>query len=244
MSNLRKRLWVVCIGAPIISGLILFSPPWLMLMALIIVCLLAVYELDQMAQDHLKWLRWFIWTLVILFVFSSPVNVMIFSGLIAWCFSLIVPKVSRLSQPYILLVMTLVNVCVGIRSAWLIWGDSSHLLFNIIFLTWATDSAAYLVGSKWGRHRLVPNISPNKTLEGFLASLLVGIIWIWLPTMAACLIVLAGIWGDLFESILKRSVGIKDSGTIFPGHGGILDRIDSLIATWFVGFICLQYQLI
>ena len=244
MSNLRKRLWVVCIGAPIISGLILFAPPSLMLLALVVVCLITVYELDQMAQDHLKWLRWFIWTLVILFVFSSPVNVMIFSGLIAWCFSLIVPNASRLRQPNILLAMTLVNVCIGIRSAWMIWGGSSHLLFNIILLTWATDSAAYLVGSKWGRHRLVPNISPNKTLEGFLASLLVGIIWIWLPTMVACLIVLAGIWGDLFESILKRSVGIKDSGTIFPGHGGILDRIDSLIATWFVGFICLQYQLI
>ena len=244
MNNLRKRLVVVFIGAPIVSGLVLFSPPWLMLITLILLCGSAVYELNRMPLKCTNWVRCFTGISIICVSLFCPINLVILPAVWLWLFSFMVVGFNRFNHPNIVLPMTLFNVCIGVRSAWLIWGNAPILLFNMMLLTWVSDSVAYLVGSRWGKHRLVPDISPNKTLEGFLASLLVGIVWIWLPTTVALLLVFSGIWGDLFESVLKRSVGVKDSGAIFPGHGGIMDRIDSLIATWFVGYICLQYHLI
>jgi len=113
------------------------------------------------------------------------------------------------------------------------------LLFALV-ITWAGDSAAYFVGRTIGKHASAPHLSPKKTWEGaiggFVASLVVGIIfsrWVFAPLphllgMAAAGNI-AGQVGDLLESAYKRSAGIKDSGSLLPGHGGILDRIDALI---------------
>ncbi len=107
--------------------------------------------------------------------------------------------------------------------------------------TWATDSGAYLAGKTWGRRALAPKISPKKTWEGAIGGFLTGTAitillthqWIGmsLPLAAACgfLIAIAAIFGDLIESWIKRQVQAKDSGNMIPGHGGILDRIDSLL---------------
>ena len=115
----------------------------------------------------------------------------------------------------------------------------------IIFLlgvTFATDTAAYLVGRAIGSHKLAPNVSPNKTWEGalggFLGAVVCGICLSALLDLGAHLSVIAvgaavlgitGQLGDLYESRLKRMAGVKDSGRLFPGHGGILDRMDSLM---------------
>jgi phosphatidate cytidylyltransferase len=113
--------------------------------------------------------------------------------------------------------------------------------FFVFFLVWSTDTFAYLIGKGFGRNPLAPKVSPNKTVEGsvggLLGCLIVGLIfrfWMsevsFLHTIILSLIVgIVGQIGDLFESSLKRSAGIKDSGTLIPGHGGILDRSDSLI---------------
>jgi phosphatidate cytidylyltransferase len=106
--------------------------------------------------------------------------------------------------------------------------------------TWAGDSVAYLVGSRVGRNKIVPRISPGKTWEGTLAGFAgAGIAALFIAVSAgmqtgpallvAILVGPAGFAGDLFESAIKRAAGAKDSGTLFPGHGGVLDRIDSLI---------------
>jgi len=106
--------------------------------------------------------------------------------------------------------------------------------------TWVADSVAYLVGSRVGRRRIVPRISPGKTWEGTLAGFgaaavtaLVIATSAGTSTSAALLVAVligpVGFAGDLFESAIKRAAGAKDSGTLFPGHGGVLDRIDSLI---------------
>jgi len=115
-------------------------------------------------------------------------------------------------------------------------------LFLMMFIVMSGDSAAYYVGSLLGRNKLYPAVSPNKSVEGALGGLagsLVGSLLfrqmffpeIGLPLcIAAALIVGAvGQVGDLFESLLKRSCGVKDSGNIIPGHGGILDRLDSIL---------------
>ncbi len=113
--------------------------------------------------------------------------------------------------------------------------------FLIFLLVWATDIFAYLIGRRFGQHLLAPKVSPKKTLEGALGGLigciLVGLIfWYWRGGVAlwhiivlSLIVGLGGQVGDLFESALKRSAGIKDSGSLIPGHGGILDRSDSLI---------------
>jgi phosphatidate cytidylyltransferase len=117
-----------------------------------------------------------------------------------------------------------------------------YLLFFSLVITWIGDSAAYFVGRAIGRHPFAPHLSPKKTWEGaaasFLGSILIAIALagshlvniavIHLVGMAAACNV-AGQMGDLLESAYKRSAGVKDSGTLLPGHGGVLDRIDALI---------------
>jgi len=118
------------------------------------------------------------------------------------------------------------------------------LVFFLLLVTWASDTGAYYIGTLYGRHRLAPMISPKKTVEGLVGGLIGAIIvayaarWWFLPELSvldclilATLLTITGLWGDLTESAMKRSVGMKDSGGILPGHGGMLDRLDSLLFT-------------
>jgi phosphatidate cytidylyltransferase len=115
--------------------------------------------------------------------------------------------------------------------------------------TWTGDSAAYFAGSAWGKRKLAPTISPNKSWVGFWAALFgagaAAVAWLLVagpklpgltlgPGAAAVVGVLLGLGavvGDLAESLFKREAGVKDSGTFFPGHGGVLDRLDALFVT-------------
>jgi phosphatidate cytidylyltransferase len=117
-------------------------------------------------------------------------------------------------------------------------------LLYALSTTWATDVAAFLGGRKWGRNKLIPHVSPGKTREGAIAALIGGTLAgmlaasvFGLPVPLAIMALLsfavaAGTSiGDLLESLIKREIGIKDMGTFIPGHGGILDRVDSLLLT-------------
>ncbi len=121
--------------------------------------------------------------------------------------------------------------------------DGPALVLFLMVLIWVADSGAYFSGRRWGRNKLAPAISPGKTREGVYGALvgavLCGIALHWLkpalggvPVLAlfCLLLALVSVIGDLFESLLKRWAGLKDSSHILPGHGGILDRIDSLTA--------------
>ncbi len=120
-----------------------------------------------------------------------------------------------------------------------LWGGL--FVFGIFLSVWANDAGAYLIGSRFGKHKLAPKVSPNKSWEGFLAGLVVSmIIWVamsFIPGVSITIIQalvfglivgLMGVLGDLAESRMKRNCGVKDSGTILPGHGGMLDRTDSM----------------
>ncbi|MDR1606672.1 MAG: phosphatidate cytidylyltransferase [Streptococcaceae bacterium] len=123
--------------------------------------------------------------------------------------------------------------------------NSLFILFLALFIVWATDTGAYFIGRKFGRTKLLPSVSPNKTVEGSLGGVVsaigVALLMIFLyPKQAPNIgvihfVILVAIFsvvgqlGDLVESSLKRHFGVKDSGKILPGHGGILDRFDSLI---------------
>lgn len=132
------------------------------------------------------------------------------------------------------------------------------LLTWLMLLVWGADIGAYFAGRAWGNRKLAPSVSPGKTWAGvyggMVASIAVSILvaflflpkhsakgWVWLICLST-LVVGVSVIGDLFESLLKRSRGIKDSSSLLPGHGGILDRIDSLCAATPV-FVLLWYVL-
>ena len=119
-----------------------------------------------------------------------------------------------------------------------------EMAMYLLLLIWTADVSAYFVGKKYGKNKLAPEISPGKTVEGFYGAMFAGIVCAVIlsliykfPFMIAsdfillsALTVLTSIYGDLFFSLIKRQRGVKDSGSLLPGHGGILDRIDSLVA--------------
>jgi phosphatidate cytidylyltransferase len=121
---------------------------------------------------------------------------------------------------------------------------SPGIIIGFFILIWANDSGAYLTGVTMGRHRLMERISPKKSWEGFFGGIAMAILaaWIfsrWLGVLdtkgwiiVALIVSIAGTYGDLVESMLKRSIGVKDSGNIMPGHGGFLDRFDSVIISF------------
>lgn len=116
-----------------------------------------------------------------------------------------------------------------------------YVLFALL-IVWSTDTGAYFIGRQFGKHKLAPHVSPNKTVEGFIGGIVSAIIIaggffylmnlsgnIGLVILALIVLSIFGQLGDLVESALKRFYGVKDSGKILPGHGGILDRFDSLL---------------
>jgi phosphatidate cytidylyltransferase len=117
-------------------------------------------------------------------------------------------------------------------------------LFTALAIVWAADSAAYFAGRRFGKHKLSPRVSPNKTIEGLAGGVLAGILvgiggsllagasgaQVPVVALVALAATLASVVGDLYESLLKRHAGVKDSGHLIPGHGGILDRIDGVVA--------------
>jgi len=133
--------------------------------------------------------------------------------------------------------------------------SGADLVLVILVGVWAMDVFAYLVGSAIGKHRLAPHISPNKSWEGFIAGS-VGTIGAWIAgwyfirpanlplwwfVVTGAVAAIAALLGDLAESRLKREVGAKDSGTLLPGHGGFLDRFDSLILVSVVTYYMLLF---
>ena len=139
--------------------------------------------------------------------------------------------------------------------------DARHaaaLVFAPVLLTWASDTFAYFGGRAMGRHKLIPRVSPGKTVEGALSAV-VGTVAVgaayalflarfdsWVPTLAqgavfGLLVSVAAQVGDLAESAWKRDVGVKDSGTLLPGHGGALDRLDSLLFTLPLGYAFFRF---
>ncbi|MGI9306319.1 MAG: phosphatidate cytidylyltransferase [Gammaproteobacteria bacterium] len=133
-----------------------------------------------------------------------------------------------------------------IFTAWyaslVLFANDLDVLLAVLAAVWTADTAAYLCGRRWGRNQMAPQISPGKTWEGFFGGMTAALAlayfagpvlftapspaWLW---AAAFAVVSLGVLGDLFESSLKRNCGVKDSGVILGGHGGVLDRLDALL---------------
>ncbi len=128
------------------------------------------------------------------------------------------------------------------------------LALAVMLSIWGNDAMAYFVGSAIGRHKLAPRISPSKSVEGFVGGL-VGSVLVWvlvalflvphldvvLAGVCGLVVGIAAVFGDLFESRIKRGAGVKDSGNLIPGHGGLLDRSDSMLFGGMAAFFLLRF---
>ena len=142
-------------------------------------------------------------------------------------------------------VIGLVLISAAVTAIFVVWKSSPWWLMYLFLLVWGADSGAYFVGRKLGKRKLAPHVSPNKSIEGLaggiftVAIVIIAVQSIYLNLtftqhilflILSIVTVFSSVLGDLFESMIKRRAGIKDSGRILPGHGGVLDRIDSLLA--------------
>ncbi|WP_435980294.1 phosphatidate cytidylyltransferase [Psychrobacter sp. DM4] len=159
-----------------------------------------------------------------------------------------------------LALMGVVILTSSITAMFYLWQLSPWWLLYVFLLVWCADSGAYFVGRKLGKRKMAPNVSPNKSMEGLAGGLVTGLLVVLAISIfklqltglalvafvaLSAVTILISVLGDLFESMLKRRAKVKDSGTILPGHGGILDRIDSLLSAtplFALGFWALQYS--
>ena len=246
-----QRLITSLILIPLVLLILFYGPVWLLMGLVILMLLVAGRECWQLIPFHivlthlgfLGLLRASLWACGE--VFSSWLQV----GLAFWVCIFIAILSFPKSQAYwghspVVALSFLILLPLFLQSLMHLYffPQGKALILYLLCLVWAADIGAYLAGKRWGKHKLIPKVSPGKSWEGALGGLtLVFIVaalsltyfhskhliaWFGL----ALVIGVISIFGDLFISILKRRCNLKDTGTLIPGHGGVLDRLDSLIA--------------
>ncbi len=251
MTNLISRVVVGIIGLPVVLGIVWLGGWWLYVLVLL-ASLLAVHEFVTVARP-LRPLAPAIYLGVALALTVAQTNGLawMLGGLLAtFLFAFAASALARTRAPS--------TVAIGatvLGAAWIGFGlgfllllrhphDHGRLLsFAVLLTVWANDTLAYFGGRLIGRHKLAPTLSPGKTWEGFVIGALAGIfvsfvalydtrhtyLNVWQSVVLGVVVVLASVAGDLFESMLKRDMQVKDTGRLLGGHGGILDRVDALL---------------
>jgi phosphatidate cytidylyltransferase len=253
MSDLLGRVLVAALLAPVALGAVYLGGIAMLLLALV-ACALALDEFFRMARGQrpipltgfaaglgmvlATWGGGIGWSLAVLAA-SIPVTFLVVAGVAPRESALGSVAVTTFGALYVGGGMASLVALRGLESA-----DVDRFGWNLVLAvllgTWASDIFAYFGGRLFGRHRLAPAISPKKTVEGFVIGLAAGVFTTWVTlyrqgfTNQQALLVGVGValaapLGDLFESFLKRDLGVKDSGTLLAGHGGVLDRIDALL---------------
>lgn len=247
----RQRLLTAMVLIPLVFAAIYYANYWVFLTVVLLLttgCALEWVKLIPVRSVAMNAL--FIALLLAgCYVIQWSLNYWLFAGLILWLFILIfVYQFPRLKdvwgQPWIVAFFCLALLPLFTQSLIEIFlmKHGRELIVFLLLLVWSTDTGAYLAGKQWGRHKLIPGVSPGKTFEGvaggFFLAMVVALagFYYFQPNSAlnwfliAISVTLISLLGDLFISMLKRRSHIKDTGHILPGHGGILDRLDSLIA--------------
>ncbi|GAA0722679.1 phosphatidate cytidylyltransferase [Dokdonella soli] len=257
---LKQRTLTALVLAPLAVAIILFLPTTVVAAIIAVLCLLALWEWTRLAGVGSRaWRGGIVAVNALLFAVLWRVRdqpaawCVIGAGILWWLLALLwLRNFTYAAAPTREnTAVKLVAAEVAILPAWLALmkihegPDHGHAwaLFALV-LIWAADTAAFFAGKRFGTTKLAPKISPNKTTAGAWGALAgagaLAAVWGWLAEVRgaalvalvglALLAIAASIVGDLFESLIKRQANVKDSGTLFPGHGGLLDRLDSLFA--------------
>ncbi len=260
---LKKRVITALWGIPLLIVIVWFGDPWFTILVAIW-GLLAAFEFYRMvAISKVPPLTYFGLIWVLLFILNPHFNYDFLTPLLLTS-AVIVSLVWLLLRPqkeeaFTRWAWTIAGI---LYTGWLVsylvalnLEGGRNWVFFALFTTFASDTTAFFVGRALGKHRLAPHISPGKTWEGAIAGIFGAItvsLLFTLPTplsvplgygqaiLLGLLVSVFGQLGDLTESLLKRNMGVKDSGKLIPGHGGILDRIDSVV---FTGVVVYYYVL-
>lgn len=280
-SELSQRVGVAAVGIPVVL-IALYVGRWALGPLLALFCAGAALELYRMAEQRgIRPLRLpgalgaavliliamlhptvhgaapFLWTTTLVLVLGVALGAIWARGvegkpLMTLAVTVVGAVLPGGSFCYVIFLRHLPVPAAPISGAWASLVGVGLVLYPLA-ATWMTDSTAYFAGKRWGRRKLIPSVSPGKTVEGAVAGLvggtlagllisLVFVTWMGVPLnpLAGALgglgLAIISQAGDLAESAWKREAGVKDSGTVFPGHGGILDRMDSLLFTIPAGY--------
>lgn len=257
---LMQRVLTALVLLPLLLALVWFAPtPWLYL-ALSAIGLVMAWEwtafMAWSAKPALRVAYLVLTAAVLAAVWFSPINgpgltVALIPVAIVWLLMPLrfrgFPQNGAVSTPVMAVAgqLLIASSLLSIAALHGLPNGAIKLLF-VFFLVFAADTGAYFAGRSFGKHKLAPNISPGKTVEGAIGGLALCAVWggvagsfafglhapvpIALLVLLSLIVAVVSIIGDLTESMLKRAVGLKDSGHILPGHGGILDRVDSIVA--------------
>jgi phosphatidate cytidylyltransferase len=233
-SGLRQRVFTALLLAAVVIVVLFWMPPWVAVVASVLVMLAGAWE----------WAGFCGWAAPAqragyLVAVAAAIAALWWAAAFIW----LVLAAGRGGRTAVVVVgfAVLVPAAVGLGRLALLEPDGRLLLLFLLVLIAAADVGAYFGGRSLGRHKLAPRVSPGKTWEGFVTGMLgaaaAALLGAWLfeqppmPWLAVCVLVaLVSVVGDLSESQFKRRAGLKDSGTLLPGHGGVLDRVDSVTA--------------
>lgn len=238
-------LYTAMLVASILSSELVFI---ILFYILSLVCLVEMQKLLRLKSYALYLLQALLFYLFSFLKFNKDATIMlliitIFVNLFLVKDLIFVRKIPVFEKKkYIIIIFYLISSTIFLTLIPTIQGDfKPNLVIGIFFLIWTNDTFAYLVGKNFGKHKLYERISPNKTIEGFLGGVVFTIgmgylIWYYTEFMylevwigLAIIMSIFGTLGDLIQSKFKRQAGVKDSGKLMPGHGGLFDRLDSVI---------------
>ena len=251
-NNLKQRVITALILIPLVIIGIFYLPTLYFIIIVGLVMSLAAWEWSRLAGLMKLWHRAiYIFALWILFLDSHFISLsfVLWIALLWWLLALYqiwkYPQqawfLSGLVQKLIIGLLLFIPCWRGLQ---VLQEFAAIQVVFVLTVIWAADIGAYFSGWLWGKHKLAPKVSPKKTIEGLVGGLVfaiviaiifylilpLGINNIWWTLIIVFLTVLFSVVGDLFISVIKRIVQVKDSGNLLPGHGGILDRIDSMTA--------------